>query len=48
VQEGRPGVKIDAFAGVLALSIFDEQAKEQLLDRACFGKVQVGPPERIQ
>jgi hypothetical protein len=46
--DDRLAVKIDAFAGVLALSIFDGQAKEQLLHGACFGKYQVGPPERIK
>jgi hypothetical protein len=40
--------KIDAFPGVLSLSIFDEQGKEPLLHGVCFGKYQAGPPERIK
>ena len=40
--------KIDAFPGVLALSIFDEHGKEPLLHGVCFGKYQAGPPERIK
>jgi hypothetical protein len=40
--------KIDAFPGVLSLSIFDEQGKEPLLHGVCFGKYTAGPPERIK
>jgi hypothetical protein len=40
--------KIDAFPGVLSLSIFDEQGKEPLLHGVCFGKYQLGPRETIK
>ena len=39
--------KIDT-VGVVALTIFDAQSKEALLHGACFGKFQVGPPQRIK
>ena len=40
--------KIDAFPGVLSVSIFDEQGKDPLLHGVCFGKYTAGPPERIK
>jgi len=39
--------KIDTL-GAVALTIFDAQSKEALLHGACFGKLQLGPPQRIK
>jgi hypothetical protein len=39
--------KIDTLGG-LALTVFDAQSKEALLHGACFGKLQLGPAQRIK
>jgi hypothetical protein len=39
--------KIDTLGG-LVLTVFDAQSREGLLHGACFGRLQLGPPQRIK